>query len=371
MEDGPVSLSSTERDGVERLADALRRPDPLWSRAEILVRPSPVPARPGLYAWYIRDLPVPTETCHKFDGSPLVYVGIAPSRPGSKSTLRRRIRQHLRSNASASTLRLSLGSLLAAKLGLRLQPHGKRLTFGAGEADLNAWLSSNARVCWCEHEAPWAEVGAVPVGYNPVGGLYRKPRATKTRRRVDEFFELDEAARCLDAAIRLNQHPELVAAFLLTGGRRSEVFGLLVGDIDFDHRLVRIQPNAHRGLKRSWSERVVPLWPQLEEILRPYVAALDRGPDALLFPGLSGGMFTDLRKPLGVIADDLRIEVPRLTKFRHTYATARLQTTDNGKQISLWTVAKELGHKTVARVEDTYGHPSHYRPRGEVVEYRL
>jgi len=59
------------------------------------------------------------------------------------------------------------------------------------------------------------------------------------------------------------------------------------------------------------------------------------------------------------------------TRRRHSYATARLQTTDNRKQISLWTVAKELGHKTVARVEDTNGHPSHYRPRGEVVEYRL
>jgi len=79
-------------------------------------------------------------------------------------------------------------------------------------------------------------------------------------------------------------------------------------------------------------------------------------------------LFTDLRKPLGLIAEDLRIEGPRLTKFRHTYATARLQTTENEKQISLWT---ERGHKTVARVEDTYGHPSHYRPRGEVVEYRL
>ncbi len=46
-------------------------------------------------------------------------------------------------------------------------------------------------------------------------------------------------------------------------------------------------------------------------------------------------MLTDLRKPLKVISNDLGIPVPRLTKFRHTYATARLQTTDNEKQISL------------------------------------
>ena len=61
----------------------------------------------------------------------------------------------------------------------------------------------------------------------------------------------------------------------------------------------------------------------------------------------------DLRKHSGVD----RPEVVRI--LRHTYATAGLQTTDGGKQISLWTVAKELGHKNVSRVEDTYGHPSH------------
>ena len=215
------------------------------------------------------------------------------------------------------------------------------------------------------------EVGLVPVGYNPVSGLYRKPSAAKTRQRTDEFFEIGDAARLLDAAIRLDQYPEVFGTFLLTGGRRSEVFGLLVGDVEWDTGFIRIQPNQHRGLKRTWSERAVPLWPQLAEILRPYVERREGKPEDLLFPGRSGGMINDLRKPLKVISDDLGIDVPRLTIFRHTYATARLQTTDNDKQLSLWTVAKELGHKTVARIEDTYGHASHYRPRGEVVEYRL
>ncbi len=215
------------------------------------------------------------------------------------------------------------------------------------------------------------EVGVVPVGYNPIAALYRKPSAAKTRRRTDEFFEIDATAEFLDAAIRLNQYPEVFATFLLTGGRRAEVFGLLVGDVQWDTEIIRVQPNHYRGLKRAWSERVVPLWPQLAEILEPHLEGRGGTSEDLLFPGRSGGMINDLRKPLGVISGDLGIPVPRLTKFRHTYATARLQTTDGGKQISLWTVAKELGHKTVARIEDTYGHPSHYRPRGEVVEYRL
>lgn len=215
------------------------------------------------------------------------------------------------------------------------------------------------------------ELEVVPVGYNPVSGLYRKPSVVKKKQRTEEFFEIDAAARFLAKAMELDQAPEILATFLLTGGRRSEVFGLLVGDIDFANGFVRIQPNEHRRLKRAWSERVVPLWPQLREILEPYVERLEAYADALLFPGRRGALLTDLRKPLDEISTALKVPTPRLTTFRHTYATARLQTTDNGKQISVWTVAKELGHKTVARVEDTYGHPSHYRPRGEVVEYRL
>ena len=215
------------------------------------------------------------------------------------------------------------------------------------------------------------ELDVVPIGYNPVGGLFRKPSAVKKSQKTDEFFEIDEGAQFLDAARRLDAHYELIGTYLLTGGRRTEILGLLIGDIDFETGFVHIRPNAHRGLKRQWSERAVPLWPQLREILEPFVGSLEAGPDDLLFPGLTGRMITDLRKPLKEISKGAGLPVPRLTKFRHTYATARLQTTDGGKQISLWTLAKELGHKTVARVEDTYGHPSHFRPRGEVVEYRV
>jgi len=213
------------------------------------------------------------------------------------------------------------------------------------------------------------EMGHVPVGFNPVSGLYRKPSAVKKQLRTEDFFEIDEAARFLEAARSLELHDALFAAFLLTGGRRKEVLGLLVRDIDLDVGTVTFRPNEYRGLKRVWSERTIPLWPQLRDALEPTLRRTP-APRSLLFPGQTGGMYTDLRKPLRAISSHLGIVTPRLTKFRHTYATARLQTTDNGKQISLWTVAKELGHKTVARVEDTYGHPNHYRPRGEVVEYR-
>ena len=85
---------------------------------------------------------VPVDGCHEFHGSRLLYVGIAPSRPGGKSkqNLGKRVRQHFRGNASGSTLRLSLGCLLGDELGIRLRPVGAsgRLTFGKdGERELS------------------------------------------------------------------------------------------------------------------------------------------------------------------------------------------------------------------------------------------
>ena len=232
------------------------------------------------------------------------------------------------------------------------------------------------------------ELGEVLVGQNPVAGLYRKPSTERDRKQSQraKFLEVEEAARFLAAAERLDrvnrngmirfEYP-LLATFLLTGGRRAEVFGLEVDDIDFEHRLVHIRPNSWRGLKRRWSERSVPLWPQLDEILRRYLD--DSPPPArLLFPSPrllnegGEGLINNVRKTLRDVAQKAAIPAPSPTMFRHTYATTRLQTTDNGMPISVWTVGRELGHKGIGRIEDTYGHLSTYlRARWEVVEYRV
>jgi len=37
-------------------ADVLLNPARLWTRAEVLVRPCPVPREPGVYAWYTLEL---------------------------------------------------------------------------------------------------------------------------------------------------------------------------------------------------------------------------------------------------------------------------------------------------------------------------
>ena len=135
----------------------------LYSRAEVLCRPSPVPTENGLYAWYFRDIPphVPTDACLKFNGDTLLYLGIAPdkaNKPNSRSSLRKRICQHFRGNAEGSTLRRTLGALLEEKSNfpLRRVGSGKRITLThAGEQYLDEWMDKNAFVAWAVHPDPW------------------------------------------------------------------------------------------------------------------------------------------------------------------------------------------------------------------------
>ena len=223
---------------------------------------------------------------------------------------------------------------------------------------------------------------------NPVQRIYGKPKARRGRHESQKakYLEIPDAAKILKAAKKLDRinrngliqfvYP-LIATFLLTGGRQSEVLGLTWDDIDVDLDFITFRPNKWRGLKREWSERTIPLWSQLKPILKDHRKKMN-GSD-LVFPSPrlehvgTEGMIHDIRKIMRNLKKTSGVDFPGggVTIFRHTYATARLQTTDNGKQISLWTVAKELGHKNVSRIEDTYGHPSHFRPRGEVVEYRV
>jgi GIY-YIG catalytic domain len=92
-------------------------PTRVFSRVEILGRPSPVPAVPGVYAWYFAEIPgrADVSQCVRFDDLTLLYVGISPRKPPrtgettSKMNLRTRIRQHYALNAEGSTLRLTLG----------------------------------------------------------------------------------------------------------------------------------------------------------------------------------------------------------------------------------------------------------------------
>lgn len=128
-------------------------------------RGTPVPKEGGVYAWWFDELPGEVEAsgCIQRDGLTLLYVGISPKAPPktgtlvSSQTLRSRITTHYAGNAEGSTLRLSLGCLLAPTLGFELRRFGSgtRMHFGEGERELSRWMHEHARVSWIADDAPW------------------------------------------------------------------------------------------------------------------------------------------------------------------------------------------------------------------------
>jgi integrase len=219
----------------------------------------------------------------------------------------------------------------------------------------------------------------VSPGYNPVAAIAKKPKSAEEE---PVWYEVDEAALILEAArgfkpVRSDlaygfAYP-LIATYLLSGGRRSEVLGLEVEDVSFDRQTVTFRTNEWRRLKTPKSNRVIPLWPQLAEILGVYLTA--QPPAQLLFPAFVAGrerMVTELRKMLGGVAARLNWTGPpiRAQAFRNTYCAARLQTLDRGQPVSLFTVSRELGHTSTKLVERVYSHLGQIRHRADVVEYR-
>jgi integrase len=221
--------------------------------------------------------------------------------------------------------------------------------------------------------------GVVPPVYNPVSALMEKPSAA---REEAAWLEVPAATMLLEAARTFRSkrddmtNPaiyELLATFLLTGGRETEVYGLDLEDVSFDRKIVRFRPNRWRRLKTKTSHRTVPLWPQLEEILRPYVFGGRAPRSGLLFPsGRTGELITDIRKTLDRIGARVGYDAGeiRTKMFRHTYCAARLQTLDRGAPVSPWSVAKEMGHGGRTLVDQVYGHLGTIGNRSEVVEYR-
>jgi integrase len=239
--------------------------------------------------------------------------------------------------------------------------------------------------------------GCVPPGFNPVAAMMDKPRP---RRGESRWLEVPAAALLLESArtwrggerpgagMYAHMHP-LLATFLLTGGRPREVFGLEVADINFDRKTVTFRPNRWRGLKTSTSHRSVRLWPQLEEVLRAYLRESQRA-GGLLFPSVrlsaeqrkaktrgkpveGQTMIRDVRKSLDLIAERAGWKPGEIRPkmFRHTYCAARLQTLDQGAPVSIFTVARELGHGGDSLVREVYGHLGDVRHRAAVVEYRV
>ncbi|MGZ3373721.1 MAG: tyrosine-type recombinase/integrase, partial [Gemmatimonadaceae bacterium] len=192
------------------------------------------------------------------------------------------------------------------------------------------------------------------------------------------FLEIDEAANLLKATEKVTTRyvplTELAATLLLTGGRLNEVLGLEINDIDFARKTVSIRQNKWRELKRG-VERTIPLWPQLETVLKPYIADRSAVGSRLLFPGFdAAGQEQKLHGKLYKHFTRTAIEagvVKRVTPqtLRVTYCAARLQSLDNGHPVAMFTVQKEMGHGSLDMIQRVYGRLGQFRPRTEGVSY--
>jgi integrase len=251
--------------------------------------------------------------------------------------------------------------------------------------------------------------GWVPRGVNPVGLLERHERP-KVGRSTTDFLEVPDASRLVWAAATYPVKPHepemrlalpLVATFLLTGGRQKEVAGLAISDLRLDAETVTFRPHPwHRGgrLKTEGAERIVPLWPQLREVLEHYLETYRHDlPGEVLFasPHVSEDRpLTDLRDLLDRIAVRAGFLTPvsdpatgeqrrtaggrpmwvgqriRTRIFRQTYCAARLQTLDRGQPVSLYTVSRELGHESEDMVRRVYARLGKVRHRVEAPEFR-
>jgi hypothetical protein len=129
----------------------------------------------GIYAWWFGAMPkgVPITHTKQIDGMNLLYIGIGPVSEKSKASLVKRLRNHVKADASRSTLRTSLGCLLAETLNLQLEVtrinrrngtssvkhhYGfdlKVLSTELNEERLSTWMENHARVCWIYHDRPW------------------------------------------------------------------------------------------------------------------------------------------------------------------------------------------------------------------------
>ena len=102
---------------------------------------------------------------------------------------------------------------------------------------------------------------------------------------------------------------------------------------------------------------------------------LERG-GRLLFPSFATGqeaMLVDVRKLVDRVTVRAGWKAGEITTrvFRHTWTAARLQTLDRGAPVSLYTVARELGHGSEEMVRRVYARLGTVRHRSEVVEYRI
>lgn len=137
--------------------------------------------------------------------------------------------------------------------------------------------------------------------------------------------------------------------YLFSGVRCQEALTLLWQDIDYDHNRIFI-----RGTKTEYSERYIPLFPQITELLKELPRTGEN-----VFPYTYRAVkcaFYRIRKQSGLQF--------RIHDLRHTFATRCLESGITTKTVSKW-----LEHKRTSTTDEIYSHLLTEFERAEVAKF--
>ena len=207
------------------------------------------------------------------------------------------------------------------------------------------------------------------VGVNPVSLLDRVERPSSDDEAPKRILNGDELSRllaCIEDCYRL-----MFALAAETGGRLSEVLGLVWQDIDFERQTVRFTHQLGRDgkrhpLKTKRSHRVLEVTPALiAQLRRAKLASAKSGAQDFVFLSLAGKAHDHRnvggrilaravkRAGLEAVERDGEVIVPAPTfhDLRHSHASALIA---QGWDVA--EVSARLGHSSVATTMRIYAH---------------
>lgn len=174
----------------------------------------------------------------------------------------------------------------------------------------------------------------------------------------ERFLSREEASRLLEALEALEATKTINPAFgdairllLLTGARKTEILGLMWGEVDTERRLLRLPPERTKAGGKNGERRIVLSPPALEILAarRPEGATSKD----YVFPALrGGGHIVGVRRVFAKACEQAGLEGVRLHDLRHSFASFAV-----ADGASLFLVSKLLGHAN-ARTSERYAHLS-------------
>jgi integrase len=176
----------------------------------------------------------------------------------------------------------------------------------------------------------------------------------------------DEVLKFLEVAER--NHPKYFPTFLLavsTGMRLGEIIGLSANDIDFNHRLIRVERAIVRcrvGTPKNRRSRTVDMSLWLTDVLRKHLIKLKldtlkngwgQPPETLFYNEEGKPLDPDnfVKRSFHRCLKEAGLRRVRFHDLRHSFASIHIQQGE-----SLAYIKEQLGHSSIQVTVDLYGH---------------